>query len=129
MRQKPEERSEINLLTLIPERLIEWEKNDQGLVDLLKPKYRHPWLVRHLVPRLKRPHYRIRLDEIGSYFWENCDGLLSVREIADRQKSHFGDRVEPLYERIGLFLKSLERNRFITFRPAPPDRNEPVSRG
>jgi hypothetical protein len=113
VKRKKEVRSELNLLTLVPRRAVEWRKTEDGLVELLKPKYQHPWLVKHLLPRLRRPNYRIRLDEIGSYFWENCDGRLTIEEIASRQKQRFGERVEPLYDRIQMFLGSLERHRFI----------------
>lgn len=128
MKKKGEVRSEVNLLTLIPERSLDWRRTEQGLVELLKPKYRHPWLVKHLLPRMKRPHYFIRLDEIGSYFWENCDGRLTIQEIAERHKQRFGERVEPLYDRIGKFLRSLERNRFIALRSGREEQPRPDPR-
>jgi hypothetical protein len=66
---------------------------------------------------MKKPHYKIRLDEIGSAFWRRCDGQQSVRTIAEQQKQEFGDAVEPLYERISRFLHTLDKNRFIKFKP------------
>ena len=107
---------QINLLSLTPVRNIEWKKSDQGLVVLLKPKIKHPFLAKHILPRLRNPHYKIRLDDVGSFIWEQCDGIQTVNKIADSLRKGFGDKVEPLYERLALFLQSLERNRFIMFR-------------
>ena len=107
---------EINLLDLIPARNLQSEKNAEGLYTLLKPKFSHPLLVKHLLPRLKRPHFKVKLDEIGSFIWNLCDGKNTVKEIGLRLKDEFGERVEPLYERLGFFFHSLEKNRFIDFK-------------
>lgn len=115
MNKKSKKSPEFNLLELIPEKNIEWTKTEEGLICLLKPKFQLPILRKHILPRLKNPHYRINLDKIGSLFWENCDGVRTVEEIAKRMKTALGDEVEPLYERITLFLQSLEKNKFIRF--------------
>jgi hypothetical protein len=114
--KKERREGRINLLKLIPIRNIDWKKDEQGLIVLLKPKIKNPFLARHVLPRLKSPHYRISLDEVGSFIWERCDGIQTVKEIADSLRKRFGDKVEPLYERLSLFLQSLERNRFILYR-------------
>lgn len=115
MNKKTKQSPELNLLELIPEKNIEWMRTEEGLICLLKPKFQLPILKKHILPRLKHPHYKINLDKIGSLFWENCDGVRNVEEIAKRMKAALGDEVEPLYERITLFLQSLEKNRFIRF--------------
>jgi hypothetical protein len=106
----------VNLLELIPQQNIRSEITEEGVYVLLKPKYRHPWMVKHVLPRLKSPHYKIKLDDIGSFIWELCDGQKNVEEIGKRLKEKFGDRVEPLYERLGTFFQNLEKNKFITFK-------------
>jgi hypothetical protein len=106
----------VNLLTLIPVRRIDWEKTPDGFILLLKPKYKHPFLKKHLMPHIKRKFYRVKLDEIGSFFWENCDGQSPIEEIARKHKDKFGDKVEPLYDRISLFLQSLEKHGFIELK-------------
>lgn len=83
---------------------------------LLKPKFSHPLLAKYLLPRLKKPHYKIKLDEIGSFTWNLCDGKNTVKEIGLLLKEEFGEQVEPLYERLALFFQNLEKNRFITFK-------------
>jgi hypothetical protein len=108
--------SEINLLDLIPAQNIQSIKNEEGFFVLLKPKYSHPLLVKYLLPRLKNPHYKINLDEVGSFIWSLCDGKNTVKEIGEKLRENFGSRVDPLYERLSLFLQNLEKNRFITFK-------------
>lgn len=105
-----------NLLELIPVRTISWKKSQEGLIVLLKPKFRHPFFVKHFLPRLKKPHYRIKLDSIGSFVWGQCDGNRSVKELAELMRQEFGEKVEPLYDRLTLFLQNLEKNRFIYYK-------------
>lgn len=107
---------EVNLLDLVPVRNMKWDKKDSGLIVLLKPKFTHPFFAKHILPRLKRPNYAIRLDEIGSYVWELFDGNLTVIELGERLKNKFGDKVEPLFDRLAVFLQSMEKNRFIYFK-------------
>ncbi len=116
MKNKTKESQELNLLELVPVKNIEWEETDEGLICLLKPKIQFLILRKHLLPHLKHPYYKIKLDKTGSQFWESCDGVRTVEEIAKRMKNALGDEVEPLYERIALFLQSLEKNKFIRFK-------------
>ena len=105
-----------NLLDLIPVRNLEWVDNEQNLVVLLKPKFSNRWLAKYILPRMKRPNYRISLDAFGSAVWNSCDGKNTVAEIGEKLKKEFGDRVEPVYERLALFFQQLERSRFIRFQ-------------
>jgi hypothetical protein len=116
VKNKTKDSQEINLLELVPVKNIEWEETEDGLICLLKPKFQFPVLRKHLLPRLKHPYYKINLDKIGSLFWENCDGVRTVEEVAKRMKNKLGEDVEPLYERITLFLQNLEKNKFICFK-------------
>ncbi|MGD9347025.1 MAG: PqqD family protein [Candidatus Aminicenantes bacterium] len=116
MKNTSKESGELNLLELVPVKNIEWKRTEEGLICLLKPKFQLPILKKHLLPRLKHPYYTINLDRIGTLFWESCDGIRTVKEIANRMKNSLGDEVEPLYERITLFLQKLEKNKFILFK-------------
>lgn len=104
----------INLLELVPKRNISWE-NKEEVVILLKPKFKNPFLAKHLLPRMKKPFYKIKLDEIGSAVWILCDGHRSVKKIGDLLHAKFGEKAEPLFDRLSMFFQSLERNKFIVF--------------
>lgn len=116
MKTRKTKLQEINLLDLIPVQNIQSNQKEEEFCVLLKPKFTHPLLVKHLLPRLKKPYFKIKLDEIGSFIWNLCDGKNTVKEIGNLLRERFGERVEPLYERIGLFFQNLEKNKFITFR-------------
>jgi hypothetical protein len=116
LKSKTNKSQELNLLELVPVKNIEWKETEEGLICLLKPKFQLLFLKKHILPRIKNPYYKINLDKIGSYFWESCDGKRTVEEIAGRMKNELGDEVEPLYDRITLFLQSLEKNKFIRFK-------------
>lgn len=115
MKKSGTEETKINLLGLIPVRNINW-KEEEELIVLLKPKYKHPLFKKHILPRLKNPHFKIKLDHVGSFIWKQFDGNLTVKEIAKNLKDEFGDKVEPLYDRLALFLQSLEKNHFIKYK-------------
>jgi len=106
---------EVNLLELIPERLIKFEIRESNLVTLLAPRFRDGLMKKLLQPRLKKPFLKIDLDEIGSEVWLLCDGKRNVQEIADRLREKFQEKVEPCHERLGIFFKQLERAGFISF--------------
>jgi len=103
----------LNLLDIIPVHNIKWEQDSEGQVILFEPKLKNPLFVKYILSRMKRPYYKITLDDIGSFFWKNCNGSHTVKKIAELQKERFGDKVEPLYDRIATFLKALERNGFL----------------
>lgn len=55
----------------------------------------------------------IDLDEYGSFLWLQIDGKHSVGDLALAMKEHFGDRAEPLYERLVKYMQILRNNNFI----------------
>jgi hypothetical protein len=109
----PEERKSINLLTLKPLRNLEWETRENELVVLIVPKFRSRLAKKWFVPMLARPHIRVKLDAFGSYLWNKCDGTATVQEIGEQMAKKFGEPVDPLYDRIGKFVRTLARDKFI----------------
>ncbi len=65
----------------------------------------------------KRPKVSfIHLDEQGSFVWNLIDGQKDIIEIGKNVKEHFGEKAEPLYERLAKFFKILESYKFIKFK-------------
>lgn len=58
---------------------------------------------------------QVHLEEFGSFIWQQIDGIRNVKEIADSLKKKFGEKTEPLYPRISLYMKSLYDNSFIFY--------------
>ena len=95
-----------------PRRLLEWRDED-GRCVLLRPRFGTGRLGRWLNGLAGDPHYRIRLDEIGTLVWKSCDGRTSLAEIARAMRSAFGDRVEPAEERLARFVGRMLKGRMI----------------
>jgi hypothetical protein len=113
-RNKPE-----NLMDMIPVRLVKWEENrETHLISLLKPKFNLYFIQK----RLKNPYFKVNLDRLGTTVWQYIDGRKNVYQIANRVKNDSPERLSQLYERIGAFITSLERNRLIRLKsPIQPD--------
>ena len=113
--KKKEQNSGVNLLDLRPSRSYEWESEAGETVVVLVPKFRNRFLVQWLLPRLRNPFFRVKLDAFGSHVWMRCDGQKTVEEIGHSLHRRFGDQVEPVYNRLAAFIKRLERDHFIRF--------------
>ena len=111
--RKPEP---LNLLDLRPERSAEWETGEDGRVVLLIPKFRNPFMVRWVLPMLSSKVFRVKLDTFGSFVWKACDGSSTVEDLGEHMRREFGESAEPVFERIGTFLRKLEREEFIRIR-------------
>jgi Coenzyme PQQ synthesis protein D (PqqD) len=106
----------LNLLELRPIRNARSETAEDGLVTLVVPKFRSVFLQKWLVPWLAKPNFRIRLDNVGSFIWQRCDGTTPVLKIAEEMQSEFGEGIQPVYDRISRFLNKLESSQFILIR-------------
>jgi hypothetical protein len=106
----------INLYDLIPQKKFDYEVNDSNLVTILIPKFTNKFLVQHLMPRLKHPYIKIKLDEIGSAVWLEIDGKKKVGEISKILEDKFGEKIHPIDERLSRFFAQLHFNQFITFK-------------
>lgn len=110
-----------NLLEMVPERNREWRLGADGAVRVLEPRFGASRLGRWLAGRLGAAPIEVRLDSLGTAVWEACDGTTTVGEMLARLRQRFGPALEPADERLARFLRELERTRFITWKPVPPD--------
>lgn len=55
----------------------------------------------------------IHLDEFGSFVWRQIDGERDIMKIGEAVKEHFGEKAEPLYERLAQYFKILESYGFV----------------
>ena len=106
----------VNLLDLIPVKNVDWEKKEDGTVSLKLPKTRSR-LFKAIIEKLgKKPHFKVHLDEFGSFVWERCDGMHRVDQIGVHLKTKFGNTVEPVYDRLGAFVRILASQKCITYK-------------
>lgn len=107
---------EVNLLDLVAERAAGHEVEEEtGLVTILAPRFRNRLMKRLFEPRVKNPHLKIKLDEIGSAVWLLIDGERNVKEIAAIVRERFQEKIEPCFDRLNLFFQQLEGGKFICY--------------
>ena len=102
---------------LAPAHRHRWEEHEGGLVTVLVPKFTGRFARRWLVPLLARPEMRVRLDELGSFVWRQCDGSASIRQIAGRVAERFGGDPGDNVGRVVRFVRKLAREESLTFHP------------
>ena len=56
---------------------------------------------------------QIHLDEMGNFIWPLMDGKRTVYDIAVIVKESFGEKAEPLYNRLVTYIRTLESYNFI----------------
>ena len=112
---REKELQEVNLLSLSPLRLAEWEGGGSR-VTVIRPPPRTGG-IRGVLDRLLHAlsTRRIRLDEVGSFAWTRFDGHNTVGEIGDLLRAEFGDRVEPVEERLGHLVWLLRREGLLAY--------------
>ena len=60
-------------------------------------------------PRISYVH----LDEMGSFIWPLIDGEKSILQIGEYVEKHFGEKANPLYERLAKYFQILDSYGFI----------------
>ena len=106
----------VNLLELVPVKIVQSEESQDGKVIILKPKFKYNFFLKYVLPKMKHPYYKVDLDEFGSFVWKQIDGKQTVKEIGLRLKENFKEKVDPVYDRLSEYIHSLVRAEFIQFK-------------
>ncbi len=91
-----------------------WEVNKQGLVEIrVTNKGFYNWLAQKFFhkPRVSR----ISLEEYGSFIWQQIDGHKSIYDIGLLVREEFGEKAEPVFERLARYFRTLENTHYIRF--------------
>ena len=97
-------KKDINYLELTPEKKYEHELGKDGFINVLVPKFQSQFFIKYIMPKFNKPYIRANLDEFGSAIWLLLDGNSKVELIAEKLVEQFGDRIQPVNERLTLFL-------------------------
>lgn len=111
--QKNKNQKDLQMSEIVPVQNVEFNTEADGTITLLKPKFSSKFSQKYIIPRMKYPHYYVHLDEVGSTTWLAIDGKRNALEIGEHIKDQLGDKIEPLYERLGMFLAKLKNEKFI----------------
>jgi hypothetical protein len=67
------------------------------------------WLV-------KKPQVSdMELDEIGSEVWLNIDGENSIYDIGRILDGKYGEKCQPVYDRLIMYMRFLNRKNWVSF--------------
>lgn len=116
--------------TVIPENYLEkiplkkpglrWTQAADGAVTL---EVENTGVANRIAQKLiKKPLISyIHLDEMGNFVWPLIDGENSLIAIGEQVKAHFGEKAEPLYERLAQYFRTLASYGFVEWREPPSD--------
>ena len=66
---------------------------------------------------LKKPKVSyVHLDETGSFIWPLIDGKKNIAELGKDVEKHFGDKANPLYERLAKYFQILDSYHFVEWK-------------
>lgn len=105
-----------NYLENVPQRAcIKYTEDTEGIVTL---EIENKGIINKIAQKLlKKPKTTyIHLDEFGSFVWKNIDGKKSIIHIGKDVEEKFGNKANPLYERLAKYFQILESYAFITFK-------------
>ena len=105
-----------NYLEKIPVRAdLKWKADDEGKVTL---EIENKGFFNHIAQKFfKKPKISyVHLDETGSFVWPVIDGEKDIIEIGKLVEEKFGEKANPLYERLAQYFRILESYGFVKFK-------------
>lgn len=91
-----------------------WDQGEDGVVTIhMVNRGFYNTLAQKLFHTPRVSH--IKLDEYGSFLWMRIDGIKTVGQLALELKEAYGEKAEPLYDRLVKYMQILHNNRFILF--------------
>lgn len=93
---------------------IGWSADDEGKVTL---EIENKGVFNRLAQKLlKKPKISyIHLDEMGSFVWPLIDGERDITSLGKYVEEHFGEKANPLYERLAKYFQILDSYGFISW--------------
>ncbi len=120
---KKKTQSNENYLDRIPVRpeWLRWSQDEKGVVTLeIDNKGVFNRIAQLLLKKPKISY--VHLDEMGSFVWPLINGSSSITDIGISVEEHFGERANPLYERLAKFFQVLESYGFVEWAEKGSDK-------
>ena len=111
---KKKTKKEDNFLLYIPKKKHETFEVNKGIVKLVF--YHDKFAEKALRWLVKKPYISdMELDQLGSRVWLLIDGKKSVYDIGQDILNEFGSSCEPVYDRLIMYLRYLNKKGWISF--------------
>jgi hypothetical protein len=105
-------------IPVVTEKVCKTEISEDGKVTLF---IENKGVMNHIFQKIAhKPKFsQVHLDEMGSFIWPLCDGQTNIKTIAKKVRARFGEKAEPLYDRLLKFFEIVESYEFMRFmKPA-----------
>ena len=114
MKKKKTSENYLEKVPVRPEN-IAWKQDENGIVTL---EIKNKGIANRIAQKLlKKPKISyIHLDENGSFVWQIMDGEKNIVELGKEVEAKFGEKANPLYERLAKYFQILESYKFVEFR-------------
>ena len=90
-----------------------WDVKDGTVTIHMVHRGFYAWIAQKVFRRPRVSH--IDLDAMGSFIFQRIDGQRTVGDIALLVKAEFGQKAEPLYDRLVKYMQILRNNGFIRY--------------
>lgn len=92
----------------------EYRLNDRGNVEIIMENRGFMNCLMQFL--LKKPRFSyIELEEMGSFIWQEMDGVKSIYELALLERQRFGEKAEPVCVRLSAYMKVLRDCGYIVY--------------
>lgn len=91
---------------------IEWKIKEDGMVEVAMENKGFFNRLAQIIWKRPKISY-ISLEEMGSFIWQQIDGERTVLDISVLVKEEFGEKAEPLLERLCTYVKMLANWKFV----------------
>ncbi len=91
---------------------LKWQTDENGIITL---EIKNTGIFNLIAQKLfKKPKISyVQLDETGSFIWPLLDGNKTITELGEHVQKEFGEKANPLYERLAKYFQVLDSYGFI----------------
>ena len=94
---------------------ISWSADENGIITLdIENTGAFNRIAQKFFKKPKVTH--IHLDEMGSFVWPLLDGGKNIIELGKEVENHFGEKANPLYERLAKYFQILDSYHFVEWK-------------
>ncbi|MBE5882682.1 MAG: PqqD family protein [Lachnospiraceae bacterium] len=113
-KKKKESENYLERIPLRPEGM-EWTTDEEGIVTL---HVENTGVFNRMAQKfLKKPKVSyVHLDEMGSFVWPLLSEEKNIVALGELVKEQFGEKAEPLYERLAKYFQILDSYHFIVWK-------------
>lgn len=94
---------------------LKWSVDENNMVTLEMENKGVTNKIAQFLIRKPKVSY-IHLEEFGSYIWPLIDGQKDIGAIGELVEEHFGEKANPVYERLSKYFWTLNSYGFVTLR-------------